>query len=349
MNKYLVVAVLPLLASCTATRPHQRPSQKASAQALKATNGALAIAPTGVVNESLASSADVAEDGANFVSGVGVTQVRSVGGGILGFFRRSTNLVRGESNKYINTVHDTDDQVAGIAGNEVNENFSFSKHHASRVLNTGDSLVDTAVGSVDRSWDLLHNVFGGFLRRSVKKSVAAVQRPVDSFIGESGDDVTAIVSDQTRWATATALGRTRQVGNLARRHVATHANNAYDALDGVTELADAEITDTQDLVQEGYGRVAHAGGTVVSTTMNSYSSLWDRVTRGIFGGLLRGTVRDTKNYMVGSVADNNRDSELPGSAFNKKIPDLSGYTVAAVAPAAQTPAVTAPAPKTSSK
>ena len=338
MNKYLVVAVLPLLASCSATRPHQRPTQKASAQAVKATNMALGIIPTGVATESVTSSVDVTEDSAHYLSGVGVHQVRSVGGAMIAALGRSTNLVRGESDKYLNTVHDTDDQIVGLAGGEVRDNFSFGKRHASRVLDVGDSVVDTAVGSVDRTWDIAHNLFGGFLRRTVKKTVGAVQRPVDNFIGESGDDVSGIISDQTRWATSTVLGRTRQVGQLARRHVSTHANNMYDAVDGVTELADDEIADTQDLGLTVYDRATHAGGTVVGTAMKSYSSLWDRVTRGLFGGLLRSSVRDTKNYMVGSVANENRERELPGSSFRKSIPDLSGYTVAAVAPSAPAPA-----------
>lgn len=160
------------------------------------------------------------------------------------------------------------------------------------------------------------------------------------------EDSTAYVGDVydplARRSTTQVLSTARRGANLTRREARRGLTAGHDISDEGLALADAEIGDTLDLGLTSVERTAYSGGSAVDTTMRSYSNIWDRTTRAIFGGLLRGTVRNTKPYMVGSIADETRERDLPGSGFKKEIPDFASLEPApAAAPAASAKAVTA--------
>lgn len=121
----------------------------------------------------------------------------------------------------------------------------------------------------------------------------------------------------------------RRGGNVVRKEFNRYGETVYDVNDQATGLIHDEMIDTTNVGLNAYERTMHSGGTVVCGTMTTYSNIWDSATRGLFGGLLRCVVRDTKPYMVGSLNDTIRDDTMPGSSWRKKLPDLSGYAVTA--------------------
>jgi hypothetical protein len=115
--------------------------------------------------------------------------------------------------------------------------------------------------------------------------------------------------------------------NVVRKEGTRLAEVVYDVNDQGTQFIHDETIANPAWVMNGYERTMHSGGTVVCGVMTTYSNIWDSTTRGIFGGLLRCTVRDTKPYMVGSLNDTITDNTMPGKGWRKRLPDLSGYAV----------------------
>ena len=142
---------------------------------------------------------------------------------------------------------------------------------------------------------------------------------------DSADLVTGVGTRQVRDGSNIVVRSTRRGARVVRKEGTRIAETVYDVGDQVAELGHDELIDNSGFVMNGYERVTHTGGTLVCGAMTTYSNIWDSATRGLFGGLLRCTVRDTKPYMVGSLNDNIRDNTMPGSGWRKSMPDLSGY------------------------
>ncbi|MCX6853721.1 MAG: hypothetical protein NTV80_02325 [Verrucomicrobia bacterium] len=106
------------------------------------------------------------------------------------------------------------------------------------------------------------------------------------------------------------------------------AETVYDVGDQGTQYAHDEVYDTTDLGLNGVQRGMHMGGTVVCGAMKTYSNVWDRTTQGLFGGLLRCTVRDTKPYMVGSLNDQYSSGAFPGSGWRGPMPSMAAIEAA---------------------
>lgn len=115
--------------------------------------------------------------------------------------------------------------------------------------------------------------------------------------------------------------------NVVRKEATRLAEVVYDVNDQGTQFVHDEAIDNTNWVLNGYERTMHSGGTLVCGVMTTYSNIWDSATRGLFGGLLRCTVRDTKPYMVGSLNDTIVDNTMPGKGWRKRMPDLSAYSV----------------------
>ena len=149
---------------------------------------------------------------------------------------------------------------------------------------------------------------------------------------DSSDYVTAVGTRQTRNYSNTIFRTARRGGNIVRKEGNRVAETVYDVGDQGTQYAHDELYDTTDLGLNGVQRGMHMGGTVVCGAMKTYSNVWDRTTQGIFGGLLRCTVRDTKPYMVGSLNDQYTDGNFPGSGWRRPMPSMAAVS----APVAET-------------
>jgi len=115
--------------------------------------------------------------------------------------------------------------------------------------------------------------------------------------------------------------------NVLRKEGTRYAEVVYDVNDQGAQFVHDETIDNTNWVLNGYERTMHSGGTMVCGVMTTYANIWDSATRGLFGGLLRCTVRDTKPYMVGSLNDTIVDNTMPGHGWRKRLPDLSAYEV----------------------
>lgn len=147
---------------------------------------------------------------------------------------------------------------------------------------------------------------------------------------DSSDLVTGVGTRQVRDGSNIVVRSTRRGAKLVRKEGTRVAETVYDVGDQVAEVGHDELIENSGFVMNGYERVTHTGGTVVCGAMTTYGNVWDSATRGLFGGLLRCAVRDTKPYMVGSLNDGIRDNTMPGSGWRKAMPDLSGYQPQAV-------------------
>ena len=137
---------------------------------------------------------------------------------------------------------------------------------------------------------------------------------------DSSDYVTGVSTRQTRNYSNTIFRSGRRGGNIVRKSGNRVAETVYDIGDQGTQYAHDEVYDTSDLALNGVQRGLHMGGTVVCAGMNTYSNIWDRTTQGIFGGLLRCAVRDTKPYMVGSLNDQYTSGGFPGAGWRRPMP-----------------------------
>ncbi len=138
---------------------------------------------------------------------------------------------------------------------------------------------------------------------------------------------------QVRNFTNIGMRSTSRGSHIVRKEANRYAETVYDVGDQGTQILRDESVAYTGLVNNGTERVLHAGGTAVCGVMTAYSNTMESTTRGIFGGLLRCVVRDTKPYMVGSLNDTVVDNTMPGAGWRKRLPDLSSY---APAPAAAT-------------
>jgi hypothetical protein len=166
------------------------------------------------------------------------------------------------------------------------------------------------------------------LNKGFAYPVSGIDRTADSSIdvvedtaGVGSNVGTRLVRDGANISVRSA----RRGANVVRKEGTRYAETVYDVADQGTGLVHDEMIDNTGFVMNGYERTMHAGGTAVCGTMTTYSNIWDSATRGLFGGLLRCTVRDTKPYMVGSLNDQITDNTMPGRGWRKKMPDLSGY------------------------
>ncbi len=166
------------------------------------------------------------------------------------------------------------------------------------------------------------------LNKGLSYPMGAVDQASTSSIDiteDSADLVTGVGTRQVRDGSNIVVRSTRRGARVVRKEGTRIAETVYDVGDQVAELGHDELIDNSGFVMNGYERVTYAGGTVVCGAMTTYSNVWDSATRGLFGGLLRCTVRDTKPYMVGSLNDSIRDNTMPGAGWRKAMPDLSGY------------------------
>ena len=136
---------------------------------------------------------------------------------------------------------------------------------------------------------------------------------------DSADLVSGVSTRQVRNYGNTIFRSGRRGSHIVRKEGTRFAEVVYDAADQGADLAHDESIAYGNFVGNGVERAAHTGGTLVCAGMTLYSDAVDSTTRGIFGGLLRCTVRDTKNYMVGSLNDKYTVAGIPGSSFNRKL------------------------------
>ena len=132
---------------------------------------------------------------------------------------------------------------------------------------------------------------------------------------DSAGFVSGVGTRQVRNYANTGFHTARRGSHIVRKEGTRYAEVVYDIDDQGTQLAHDETIAYSNFVGNGMERTMHSGGTLVCGVMKTYSNAVDSTTRGIFGGLLRCTVRDTKNYMVGSLNDDYPVADMPGSGF----------------------------------
>ncbi len=175
MKKYLLLTILPILASCTSTRSStklsdipERPSKDGAEYAETNLNKGLAY-PHRAVDRSADASLDVTEDSAGLISGVGTRQVRNYGNTVVRTTRRGSHIVRKEGTRYAEVVYDAGDQVADVAHDETIAYGGFIDNGASRTLHTGGTLICGAFQTYSNSIDsATRGIFGGLLRCTVR-------------------------------------------------------------------------------------------------------------------------------------------------------------------------------------
>lgn len=136
---------------------------------------------------------------------------------------------------------------------------------------------------------------------------------------DSADFVSGVSTRQVRNYSNTTVRSTRRGSHIVRKQGTRFAETVYDVGDQVADVAHDETIAYGGFVGNGVERTLHTGGTLVCGTMTTYSNAIDSSTRGIFGGLLRCVVRDTKPYMVGSLNDHYPAGDFPGSGFRRKL------------------------------
>jgi hypothetical protein len=175
MKKYLVLAILPILASCTSKPAStklaefpERPTQDASRDGVMYSNKGLAY-PHRVVDQTAVSSLDITEDSADFVSGVSTRQVRNYANTTTRTTRRGSHIVRKEGTRFAEVVYDTGDNVADVAHDETIEYGQFVGRGVERTMHTGGTLVCGALTTYSNAVDSgTRGIFGGLLRCAVR-------------------------------------------------------------------------------------------------------------------------------------------------------------------------------------
>ncbi len=166
------------------------------------------------------------------------------------------------------------------------------------------------------------------LHKGMKYPTGVVDQSATSSIDVT-EDAAGLVSGfgtrQVRDYSNIGLRSLTRGNNVVRKEGTRYAETVYDFNDHGTEILRDESIAYSGFVHNGYERTMKAGGTAVCGVMSTYSNTMESATRGLFGGLLRCVVRDTKPHMVGSLNDTVVDNSMPGAGWNKKLPDLSGY------------------------
>lgn len=147
MKKYLALAILPILASCSSTSKSlklsdipERPSQDAAEYSTKNLNKGLSY-PVGVIDQSATSSIDIVEDSAGVGSNVGTRLVRDGTNISVRSTRRGANVVRKEGTRYAETVYDAADQGTGLIHDEMIDNSDFVMNGYQRTMHAGGTVV----------------------------------------------------------------------------------------------------------------------------------------------------------------------------------------------------------------
>lgn len=142
---------------------------------------------------------------------------------------------------------------------------------------------------------------------------------------DSADYVSGVSTRQVRNYSNTAIRSTGRGSHIVRKQGTRFAETVYDVGDSAAGVVHDETIAYGEFAGNGFERVAHTGGTLICTGMTTYSNAVDSTTRGIFGGLLRCVVRDTKNYMVGSLNDMQPAGPFPGSGWKGRKPQMPAY------------------------
>ncbi len=140
---------------------------------------------------------------------------------------------------------------------------------------------------------------------------------------------------QVRNFTNIGMRSTSRGSHIVRKEGNRYAETVYDVGDQGTQILHDESIAYTGLATHGAERVLHTGGTAVGGVMTVYSDTMENTTRGLFGGLLRRVVRDTKPNMVGSLNETVVDKTVPGAEWTKRLPDLSDYAPAPAATSEQ--------------
>jgi len=147
MKKYLALAILPILSSCSSTPAStklsdipERPSQDAADYATTNLNKGSSY-PVKVIDQSATSSIDVVEDSAGIGSNVGTRLVRDGANISIRSTRRGANVVRKEGTRYAETVYDVADQGTGLIHDEMIDNTDFVLNGYERTMHAGGTAV----------------------------------------------------------------------------------------------------------------------------------------------------------------------------------------------------------------
>ncbi len=166
------------------------------------------------------------------------------------------------------------------------------------------------------------------LNKGMKYPTRVVDQSATSSIDITEDSaglVSGFGTRQVRDYSNIGLRSLTRGNNVVRKEGTRYAETVYDFNDKGTDILHDESIAYSGFVHNGYERTMKAGGTAVCGVMSTYSNTMESTTRGLFGGLLRCIVRDTKPHMVGSLNETVVDNNLPGAGWRKKLPDLSAY------------------------
>ena len=188
MKKYLLLTILPVIASCSSTRTSTkladfpaRPTQDASERGVRGSNKGLAY-PHRVVDQTATSSLDITEDSGDYIGGVSTRQVRDYGSTVFRSGRRGSEIVRKEGTRYTEEVYNAADQGAELARDETISYGEFVGNGVERTMYTGGTLVDGVMTTYSNAVDSTsRGIFGGLLRR-------AVRTPKNYMVGSVNDE-----------------------------------------------------------------------------------------------------------------------------------------------------------------
>lgn len=127
---------------------------------------------------------------------------------------------------------------------------------------------------------------------------------------------------ETRKYSGLAINSTRRGSNIVANETRRYGNTVFDIADDTTDLANEQVVNYTDIALDANGRVMCTAGKVVGTGVGTYTNVVHRISSSIFGCLLGGVVVDTKPYMVGSANDRWAAPNLPGSGWNRPLPQM---------------------------
>lgn len=169
MKKYLVLAVLPLFASCSHwdSCNKSRPTAEADRQAKIGTDIGLYY-PHRVVDQTATSALDITEDSADYVSHVSRKQTRKYAGTVTRSANRGSRIVANETRRFTNTAYDIADDTADVGVEAIDTYPNLVLDASDRTMGVGGKFVGAGVrGYTNVVHRTAESIFGNLFKGAV--------------------------------------------------------------------------------------------------------------------------------------------------------------------------------------
>ncbi|HCN27544.1 MAG TPA: hypothetical protein DIT64_01905 [Verrucomicrobiales bacterium] len=160
MKKYLALAALGLLASCTSAQLERRPSREAAYEGEKKLNEAFGTGLHESIDRTGHVASDVVNDTAGMTGNFGRDQTRRYAGTTINATRYASNVVSRETRNTADTVLDITDDTVDLGNEQVSTYTGIVNKSAGRLMCTSGKIVGTGVETYANT---THTLFGGIV------------------------------------------------------------------------------------------------------------------------------------------------------------------------------------------